>query len=93
MHHAGAIELGLHRELVERLEIRLAELPAHRRAVIAWYTAEVSVVASVHGLHDGPVRDAQGDVSLRCIPSSAARSREAGCTSSRVDSLREHFGT
>ena len=29
---AGAIELGLHRELVERLEIRLAELPARRAA-------------------------------------------------------------
>lgn len=55
---AGAIELGLHRELVERLEIRLAELPASRRGVIAWYPAEVSVVASVHGLRDGPVRDA-----------------------------------
>jgi bifunctional non-homologous end joining protein LigD len=55
---AGAIELGLHRELVERLEIRLAELPARRRGVVAWYPAEVSVVASVHGLHDGPVRDA-----------------------------------
>ena len=55
---AGVIELGLHRELVERLEVRLAELPARRRGVVAWYPAEVSVVASVHGLHDGPVRDA-----------------------------------
>jgi bifunctional non-homologous end joining protein LigD len=55
---AGAIELGLHRELVERLEVRLAELPPRRRGVVAWYPAEVSVVASVHGLHDGPVRDA-----------------------------------
>ena len=55
---AGAIELGLHRELVERLEIRLAELPARRRGVVAWYPAEVSVVASLHGLHDGAVRDA-----------------------------------
>ena len=55
---AGAVELGLHCELVERLEIRLAELPARRRGVVAWYPAEVSVVASVHGLHDGPVRDA-----------------------------------
>jgi hypothetical protein len=44
---AGAIELGLHRELVERLEIRLAELPARRRGVVAWYPAEVSVVASL----------------------------------------------
>jgi bifunctional non-homologous end joining protein LigD len=55
---AGAIELGLHRELVERLEIRLAELPARRRGGVAWYPAEVSVVASLHGLPDGPVRDA-----------------------------------
>lgn len=55
---AGAIELGLHRELVERLEVRLAELPACRRGVVAWYPAEVSVVASLHGLPDGPVRDA-----------------------------------
>jgi bifunctional non-homologous end joining protein LigD len=55
---AGAVELGLHRELVERLEIRLAELPARRRGAVAWYPAEVSVVASVHGLQDGPVRDA-----------------------------------
>ena len=54
---AGAIELGLHRELIERLEVRLAELPARRRGVVAWYPAEVSVVASVHGLHDRPVRD------------------------------------
>jgi bifunctional non-homologous end joining protein LigD len=55
---AGSIELGLHRELIERLEDRLEELPPRRRGVIAWYPAEVSVVASVHGLHDGPVRDA-----------------------------------
>ena len=55
---AGAIELGLRRELVDRLEVRLAEVPARRRGVVAWYPAEVSVVASVHGLHDGPVRDA-----------------------------------
>ena len=55
---AGAIELGLHRELVERLEARLAELPARRRGSVAWYPAEVSVVASLHGLADGPVRDA-----------------------------------
>lgn len=55
---AGSIELGLHRELVERLEARLAELPARRRGAVAWYPAEVSVVASLHGLPDGPVRDA-----------------------------------
>lgn len=55
---AGAIELGLHRELVERLEIRLAEMPARRRGRVVWYPAEVAVTASLHGLPDGPVRDA-----------------------------------
>jgi bifunctional non-homologous end joining protein LigD len=55
---AGAIELGLDRELVEQLERRLAGLPARRRGAVAWYPAEVSVVASLHGLPDGPVRDA-----------------------------------
>jgi hypothetical protein len=55
---AGAVELGLHRELVDHLEGRLAELPARRRGALAWYPAEVSVVASMHGLPDGPVRDA-----------------------------------
>jgi len=55
---AGAIELGLHRQLVERLEMRLAELPARRRGAVAWYPAEVLVMASLHGLADGPVRDA-----------------------------------
>ncbi len=55
---AGAVELGLHRELVERLERRLAELPPRRRGSVSWCPAEVSVLASVHGLSDGPVRDA-----------------------------------
>ena len=55
---AGSIELGLHRELVERLEARLDELPARRRGTVAWYPAEVPVVASLHGLPDRPVRDA-----------------------------------
>jgi bifunctional non-homologous end joining protein LigD len=55
---AGAIEMGLHRELVDVIERRLAELPLHRRGAVAWYPAEVSVVASLHGLPDGPVRDA-----------------------------------
>jgi len=55
---AGAVELGLRRELVEQLECRLAELPAHRRGAVAWYPAEVSVVASLHGPPDRPVRDA-----------------------------------
>jgi hypothetical protein len=26
--------------------------------VVTWYPAEVSVIASLHGLSDGPVRDA-----------------------------------
>jgi bifunctional non-homologous end joining protein LigD len=55
---AGAIELGLHRELVQQLEDRLAELPVRRRRSVAWYPAEVSVIASLHGPVDGPVRDA-----------------------------------
>lgn len=55
---AGSVELGLHRELIEHLERSLAELPARRPGAVAWYPAEVSVVASLHGLHDGPVRDA-----------------------------------
>src|SRR5262249_45007131 len=33
---AGAVELGLHRDLVERLERRLADLPARRRGAVAW---------------------------------------------------------
>jgi bifunctional non-homologous end joining protein LigD len=55
---AGAVELGLDRDLVEHLESRLALLPVRRRSAVAWYPAEVSVVASVHGLPNGPVRDA-----------------------------------
>ena len=55
---AGSIESGLHRELLEHLEARLAELPAHRRGRAAWYPPEVCVVASIHGLSTGPVRDA-----------------------------------
>jgi bifunctional non-homologous end joining protein LigD len=55
---AGSIELGLHGEVVENLEQRLAGLPVRRRGAVAWYPAEVSVIASVHGLPDGPVRDA-----------------------------------
>ena len=55
---AGVIELGLHRELVEQLEDRLAELPVRRRGSVGWYPAEVTVLASLHGPTDGPVRDA-----------------------------------
>ena len=55
---AGAIELGLHRELIDRLEAGVAELPARRRGTITWYPAEVTVVASLHGLPDRPARDA-----------------------------------
>ena len=55
---AGAIELGLHRELLDLLESRLAKLPRRRRGAVAWYPAEVSVIASLHGSRDRPVRDA-----------------------------------
>jgi bifunctional non-homologous end joining protein LigD len=55
---AGSIELGLRPELMQELDRRLAELPARRRGSNAWYPAELSVVASVHGLPDGAVRDA-----------------------------------
>ena len=55
---AGAVELGLQRQLVDRLEHRLAGLPARQRGAVAWYPAEVSVLASLHGPADGPVRDA-----------------------------------
>jgi bifunctional non-homologous end joining protein LigD len=55
---AGSIELGLRGELVDRLEQQLAELPKRRRGPVAWYPAQVSVIASCHGLLDGPVRDA-----------------------------------
>jgi hypothetical protein len=55
---AGSIELGLHREIVERLEARLADLPARRRGALAWNRPEVSVVMSARGLRNGPVRDA-----------------------------------
>jgi hypothetical protein len=55
---AGSIELGLRRELVDLLEQRLAELPLRRRGAVAWYPADVSVIASIHGLPDRPVRDA-----------------------------------
>lgn len=55
---AGAVELGLQRELVGYLERRLAPLPVRRRGSVSWYPAAVSVVASLHGPDDGPVRDA-----------------------------------
>ena len=55
---AGSIELGLRPELMQALEQRLAELPARHRGAVDWYPPEVSVVASVHGLPDGAVRDA-----------------------------------
>jgi hypothetical protein len=44
--------------MIDELEQRLAQLPARRRGTIAWYPAQVSVIASVHGLPDGSVRDA-----------------------------------
>ena len=55
---AGAIELGLRSDLLAELQQRLVKLPARRRGVVTWYPAEVSVIASLHGLPDGPVRDA-----------------------------------
>jgi ATP-dependent DNA ligase len=55
---AGSIELGLGRDLIEQLEDCLRALPAHRRGSITWYPAEVSVIASVHGLPGSAVRDA-----------------------------------
>jgi bifunctional non-homologous end joining protein LigD len=55
---AGSIELGLRPDLMQELDRRLAELSARRRGAVAWYPPEVSVVASVHGLADGAVRDA-----------------------------------
>ena len=55
---AGSIELGLRPDLMQELDRRLAELPARHRGSVSWYPPEVSVVASVHGLADGAVRDA-----------------------------------
>jgi bifunctional non-homologous end joining protein LigD len=55
---AGSIELGLGRELIDQLEERLAGMRPRRRGSVRWYPGEVSVIASVHGLPDGPVRDA-----------------------------------
>jgi hypothetical protein len=55
---AGSIELGLQPDLMQELDGPLAELPARRQGAVAWYPPEVWVVASVHGLPDGPVRDA-----------------------------------
>jgi hypothetical protein len=54
----GVVELGPHRERVERLEARLSELRAYRCGTVSWYPAEVSVVASLHGPSDRPVPDA-----------------------------------
>lgn len=36
----------------------LADLLRRLRTYLAWYPPEVSVVASLHGPDDGPVRDA-----------------------------------
>ena len=46
---AGSIELGLHPELVERLEPVSPSCLLRRRGAVAWYPAEVSVIASLHG--------------------------------------------
>ena len=55
---AGSIELGLHPDLIDILEQRLAELPPRRRGALTRYPAQVSVTASLHGPPDRPVRDA-----------------------------------
>jgi hypothetical protein len=47
---AGAIDLGLSRDIVEELEQRLAELPVRRLSAVASYLPEVSVLTSTHGL-------------------------------------------
>jgi len=70
---AGSIELGLRSNLMQELELRLAELPARRRGAIAFYPPEVSVLASLHGLPDGPVRDA---VLCEIAPSTSGGSTE-----------------
>jgi bifunctional non-homologous end joining protein LigD len=54
---AGSIELGTRREILQELELRLADLPARRRGAVTWYPAEVSVIVSAHGLPDSLVRD------------------------------------
>ena len=55
---AGAVELGPHRELIERLDDGPSELPSRCRGAVAWYPAEVQWIASLYGSPDGPVRDA-----------------------------------
>jgi ATP-dependent DNA ligase len=55
---AGAIDLGLSRDILEELEHRLAELPVRCRGAVASYPPEVSVLTSLHRLPDGLVRDA-----------------------------------
>jgi ATP-dependent DNA ligase len=55
---AGAIELGLSREILEELEQRLAELPVRRRGAVAWYPPEVWSSPRCTASPDGIVRDA-----------------------------------
>jgi hypothetical protein len=50
--------MGLTSELVESLEQQLIGLAGRRSGAITWYPAEVCVLASLHGLPHGPVRDA-----------------------------------
>jgi hypothetical protein len=45
-------------EEAPRLLKQLANLPGRPRGPVAWYPAEVSVIASLHDLPEGPVRDA-----------------------------------
>lgn len=55
---AVSIELGLRPALVDVLGRQLASLATRRRGAVTWYPPMTSVVASCHGLPDGPVRDA-----------------------------------
>ena len=58
MRPAGAIELGLRADVIARLEDSLMAVPNRPRRGITWLPDGVSVLASCHGLPDGPVRDA-----------------------------------
>jgi ATP-dependent DNA ligase len=67
---AGAIKLGSTVSLSSASRPASPRRPASRRGSVAWYPAEVSVVASLHGVADGPVRDAV----LREVPDGAVAS-------------------
>jgi hypothetical protein len=50
--------MGLTSKLVASLEQQLSGGGGRRSGAITWYPAEVCVLASLHGLPHGPVRDA-----------------------------------